>query len=123
LEIELFPCKGKPECKTREEQEEFFTRQRLYIPYINSYVNLNNYTEVIQQYADEDDFYTVDLDVVRELDLLVKRNNLVDNDHYIQWGDTKTETFFSIENTRFYTSTRDMEYIFKIYILLDRKQD
>lgn len=86
-------------------------------------MNLNNYTEVIQQYADEDDFYTVDLDVVRELDLLVKRNNLVDNDHYIQWGDTKTETFFSIENTRFYTSTRDMEYIFKIYILLDRKQD
>ena len=67
---------------------------------INSYVDFDDYDNVVKTYNDERFFYKLRKGYTKEPDIFIRKNYVTLNDEFIQVGQTEHKEFYSAENTK-----------------------
>ena len=67
---------------------------------INSYVDFDDYENVIKNYVDERFYYKMRKGITKEPEILIRKNFVTLNDEFFQMGQTENKDFYSAENTK-----------------------
>ena len=65
---------------------------------VNSYVDFDDYENVIKTYADERFYFKTGKGIAKDPEILIRKNHVVLNDEFFQIGQTERREFYSAEN-------------------------
>ena len=67
---------------------------------INSYVDFDDYENVVKTFNDESFYYKIRKGITKEPEILIRKNYVALNDEFFQMGQTQHKEFYSAENTK-----------------------
>ena len=67
---------------------------------VNSYVDFDDYENVLKTYTDERFYYKMRKGITKEPEILVRKNHVVLVDEFVQIGQTENKEFYNAENTK-----------------------
>ena len=91
---------------------------------INSYVDFDDYENVVKTFNDESFYYKLRKGITKEPEILVRKNYVTLNDEFFQMGQTEHKEFYSAENTKTDFDLDPNEYLYaRMSIRMEARED
>ena len=91
---------------------------------INSYVDFDDYENVVKTFNDESFYYKLRKGITKEPEILVRKNYVTLNDEFFQMGQTEHKEFYSTEKTKDdFDFDPDNNLYAKISIRMEARED
>ena len=121
--VRCSPDLGHQNCKSSQEIDKKLAGGRFVVAILNSYVDFEDYENVIKTYIDERFIFRVDPGVYKESILYLRNNHVKLADELIQLGTTRDLQFYNIEtsNNDFYTI--DTDIYLSVYMRMEARED
>eukprot|EP00347_Sterkiella_histriomuscorum_P015758 403355792 len=129
IEVQLQRCQNSNTstviCKTKEEIQNYFTLQRFWVLYVNSYFDFKSFGQEINYYLDDSLYYDLERDASKQTNIFIQRNLIKLQDDYVQYGQSQDKEFFQIQKALLNVDDNaydNLNYI-RAFIRMDKNYD
>ena len=91
---------------------------------INSYVDFDDYENVVKTFNDESFYFKMRKGITKESEILIRKNFVTLNDDFFQMGQTEHKEFYSAQNTKTDFDLDPNEYLYAIMTMrMEARED